>query len=95
MRDGRQGALKRPPATPDNLHEMPRVVVATDVGGPEVLALVEQPIAAPGPDEVRIAVRGKLEVRARAFPLSDVGNAHREGQTGHVTGKLVLVPQLS
>lgn len=36
--------------------------------------------------------QGKLEVRARAFPLEDVAAAHREGQAGHVTGKLVLVP---
>jgi NADPH2:quinone reductase len=37
--------------------------------------------------------QGKLEVRARSFALEDVANAHREGQAGHVTGKLVLVPQ--
>jgi NADPH:quinone reductase len=34
----------------------------------------------------------KLKVRARAFPLDDVAKAHSEGQAGHVTGKLVLVP---
>jgi NADPH:quinone reductase-like Zn-dependent oxidoreductase len=34
---------------------------------------------------------GKLEVRARSFELDAVAQAHREGQTGHVTGKLVLV----
>ena len=36
--------------------------------------------------------QGKLRVRARSFALDDVTEAHREGQTGHVTGKLVLVP---
>ena len=36
--------------------------------------------------------QGKLEVRARSFALDDVAEAHREGQAGHVTGKLVLVP---
>ena len=57
----------------------------------------------PGADpgtEVRNAARlqltalvqeGKLEVRARSFELDAVAQAHREGQTGHVTGKLVLV----
>jgi threonine dehydrogenase-like Zn-dependent dehydrogenase len=41
----------------DNLHEMARVVVATAAGGPEVLAIAEEPVAALGPDEVRIEVR--------------------------------------
>jgi NADPH2:quinone reductase len=36
--------------------------------------------------------QGKLEVRTRSFALEDVAQAHREGQAGHVTGKLVLVP---
>jgi NADPH2:quinone reductase len=35
---------------------------------------------------------GQLEVRARSFALDDVAAAHREGQAGHVAGKLVLVP---
>jgi NADPH2:quinone reductase len=58
----------------------------------------------PGADpgtEVRAAARlqltalveqEKLKVRTRSFALDDVATAHREGQTGHVTGKLVLVP---
>ncbi len=58
----------------------------------------------PGADpgtELRMAARlqltalveqGKLEVRTRSFALDDVAAAHREGQAGHVTGKLVLVP---
>lgn len=58
----------------------------------------------PGADpgtELRMAARlqltalveqGKLEVRTRSFALDDAAAAHREGQTGHVTGKLVLVP---
>lgn len=36
---------------------MPSVVIATAYGGPEVLALVEQPAAEPGPGEARVAVR--------------------------------------
>ncbi|MGE4425172.1 MAG: zinc-binding alcohol dehydrogenase family protein [Solirubrobacteraceae bacterium] len=36
---------------------MARVVVATALGGPEVLAIVEEDAGAPGPGEVRIAVR--------------------------------------
>jgi NADPH:quinone reductase-like Zn-dependent oxidoreductase len=36
--------------------------------------------------------QGKLEVRTRSFALDDVAAAHREGQAGHATGKLVLVP---
>jgi NADPH:quinone reductase-like Zn-dependent oxidoreductase len=39
--------------------------------------------------------RGELEVRTRSFALEDVAEAHREGQAGHVTGKLVLVPSSS
>ncbi len=35
---------------------------------------------------------GRLEIRTRSFELDDVAAAHREGQAGHVTGKLVLVP---
>ena len=42
-----------------------------------------------------LAEQGKLRVRARAFALDDVAAAHREGQAGHVTGKLVLVPPSS
>jgi len=38
-----------------------------------------------------LADQGKLEVLARSFELDQVAEAHREGQTGHVTGKLVLV----
>jgi NADPH:quinone reductase-like Zn-dependent oxidoreductase len=57
----------------------------------------------PGADpgtEVRNAARlqltelvehGKLKVLTRSFELDQVANAHREGQAGHVTGKLVLV----
>lgn len=37
--------------------------------------------------------KGELTVDARPFGLDDVTQAHREGQTGHVTGKLVLVPR--
>jgi hypothetical protein len=37
--------------------------------------------------------QGRLTVDARPFALDDVADAHREGQTGHVTGKIVLVPE--
>jgi NADPH2:quinone reductase len=37
--------------------------------------------------------QGKLGIRVRSFALDDVAAAHREGQAGHVTGKLVLVPR--
>jgi NADPH:quinone reductase-like Zn-dependent oxidoreductase len=43
-------------------------------------------------DLTALVEQGKLEVRARPFALDDVADAHREGQRGHVTGKLVLVP---
>ena len=36
---------------------MAEVVVATAYGGPEVLAVMEQPVGSPGPGEARIAVR--------------------------------------
>jgi NADPH:quinone reductase-like Zn-dependent oxidoreductase len=36
---------------------MPRVVLATAYGGPEVLSVVDEPIADPGPGEVRVRVR--------------------------------------
>jgi NADPH2:quinone reductase len=57
------------------------------------------PGADPGTD-VRNAARlqltalveqGKLEVHARSFELGEVAEPHREGQAGHVAGKLVLV----
>jgi D-arabinose 1-dehydrogenase-like Zn-dependent alcohol dehydrogenase len=59
---------------------------------------------APGADPgtgVRAAARlqltalveqGKLTVDARGFALADAAEAHRLGQAGHVSGKLVLVP---
>jgi NADPH:quinone reductase-like Zn-dependent oxidoreductase len=39
----------------------------------------------------KLVEQGKLEVLARSFELGQVAEAHREGQAGHVTGKLVLV----
>jgi NADPH:quinone reductase-like Zn-dependent oxidoreductase len=36
---------------------MPLVVIASAYGGPEVLSVVDQPVPAPGPGEVRIAIR--------------------------------------
>jgi NADPH:quinone reductase-like Zn-dependent oxidoreductase len=38
-------------------HGMSAVVVATDFGGPEVLAVIDEPNPEPGPHEVRLAVR--------------------------------------
>jgi NADPH:quinone reductase-like Zn-dependent oxidoreductase len=37
--------------------DMPFVVVAAAFGGPEVLSLIEEPTAEPGPGQARIAVR--------------------------------------
>ena len=37
--------------------------------------------------------QGRLEVRTRSFELCEAAEAHREGQAGHVSGKLVLVPR--
>jgi len=40
-----------------------------------------------------LAADGALDVRvARTYPLSDVAQAHRDGQAGHSAGKLVLLP---
>lgn len=70
----------------------------TEVG---IKVLGGGPGADPGTD-VRTAARlqltalvelGQLRVRARSFELGEVAEAHREGQAGHVTGKLVLVPR--
>lgn len=36
---------------------MPAVVIATAFGGPEVLSVVDEPVARPGPGQARIAVR--------------------------------------
>jgi NADPH:quinone reductase len=36
---------------------MPPVVIATAYGGPETLAVADEPSAEPGPGEARIAVR--------------------------------------
>jgi NADPH:quinone reductase len=48
-RNGLQGA--------DVAAGMPMVVVATAYGGPEVLQVADEPVAAPGPGQARIAVR--------------------------------------
>jgi NADPH:quinone reductase-like Zn-dependent oxidoreductase len=42
-----------------------------------------------------LAEQGRLEVLTRSFELDQVADAHREGQAGHVTGKLVLVTGVS
>ncbi len=40
-----------------------------------------------------LAADGTLDVRvAQTYPLSEVAQAHRDGQAGHSAGKLVLVP---
>ncbi|HEY1687314.1 MAG TPA: NADP-dependent oxidoreductase [Solirubrobacteraceae bacterium] len=41
-----------------------------------------------------LVAQGKLTVRTQSFALEDAAAAHREGQAGHVTGKLILVPGL-
>lgn len=42
---------------------------------------------------VRLAVAGELAVRVEAgFPLGQVAEAHRRGQAGHSSGRIVLVP---
>ncbi len=42
---------------------------------------------------VELASDGSLDVRvAQTYPLSEVAQAHRDGQTGHAAGKLVLLP---
>lgn len=35
---------------------------------------------------------GRLVIQTRRYPLEEVAGAHRESETGHVRGKLVLVP---
>ena len=40
----------------------------------------------------RLFEQGHLTVDARAFGLDRAADAHREGRSGHVSGKLVLVP---
>jgi NADPH2:quinone reductase len=69
-------------------------------GGQAGIKLLGGGVGADPGTEIREAARlqltalveqGKLAVKARAFALDDVAAAHREGQTGHVTGKLVLV----
>jgi NADPH:quinone reductase-like Zn-dependent oxidoreductase len=45
---------------------MTKAVVATGFGGPEVLSVVDQPVAAPGPGEVQV------EVRAAATNQADI-----------------------
>jgi NADPH:quinone reductase-like Zn-dependent oxidoreductase len=42
-----------------------------------------------------LAEQGKLTVRTHSFAIDQVAEAHREGQDGHVTGKLVLLPGTS
>jgi len=68
--------MPAPPA--EFVVHMARVVVATAYGGPEVLALADEPAGEPGPGEARIAVRAsgvnpvdyKLYSGARADPAA-------------------------
>lgn len=42
---------------------------------------------------VRMIVAGRLDVPvARTFPLAEAADAHRESESGHADGKIVLVP---
>ena len=45
------------------------------------------PVRDNGAQAIRIRVRV-----ARTYPLTDVAQAHRDGQAGHSAGKLILVP---
>jgi NADPH:quinone reductase-like Zn-dependent oxidoreductase len=52
---------------------MPRVVVFDEIGGPEVLRLVDEPVAEPAADEVR--------VRIEAFAVNPLDRMIRAGQS--------------
>jgi len=61
---------------------MSRVVVATAYGGPEVLAVVDEPMTAPGPGEARIEVR--------ACGVNPVDYKSYSGSFGSDPGRLPL-----
>jgi hypothetical protein len=74
-------------------------VAALNHRGPRLRAVIStNPAAAVAAAAARLELtalgeQGKLEVRTRSFELGQVAEAHREGQAGHVAGKLVLVPR--
>ena len=40
-----------------------------------------------------LVARGEFELEiARRYPLTEVAEAHRQSETGHVRGKIVLIP---
>jgi NADPH:quinone reductase-like Zn-dependent oxidoreductase len=71
------------------------------LGSPDVLRLAELPEPHAGPGQVRIAVRaagvnpvsGRFSMPvAHVWPLTQLAEAHRVSESGHVRGKLVVVP---
>jgi NADPH:quinone reductase-like Zn-dependent oxidoreductase len=77
-----------------------------EYGGVDVLKVVDVPTPAPGPGQVLVQVKaaginpGEAKIRigllhARwpaTFPLSQVQDAYRRLETGHIRGKIVLIP---
>ncbi|GGM48903.1 NADP-dependent oxidoreductase [Dactylosporangium sucinum] len=63
---------------------------ATDAGGVFLLA---EPDRAGLETLAALVVEGRLRVHVdRVFPLAEAAEAHRAGEAGHTTGKLILTP---
>src|SRR5690242_15961466 len=73
MEAGRQAAAPRKvtPAPFKESRHMARVVVFDEIGGPEVLRVVEEPAGDPGPGEVRL--------RIEAFAVNRLDELTRSG----------------
>lgn len=57
--------------------------------GPEELRLRAEGVA----EAARLAAEGRYQVEIAArYPLAEAGDAQRESETGHVRGKIVLIP---
>ncbi|EMF00450.1 NADPH:quinone reductase [Streptomyces mobaraensis NBRC 13819 = DSM 40847] len=77
------------PLTPPAPTPAPTTMRAVSVdgpGGPDVLKIVEAPRPRPGRGEVLV----RRVVLDRVFPLAEAAAAHRLGETGRTTGKIVL-----
>ncbi|UOE42940.1 NADP-dependent oxidoreductase [Agromyces larvae] len=63
-------------------------------GGPEPLTAAEQALRFEGVAlAAELAARGEFVIEiAHRYPLADAAEAHRQSQTGHVRGKIVLIP---